>query len=271
MDPLRPMSLPVSMPSARPAARAEVAPQEEGDRFEVRPGRPAEDLELVGELVHPGTAWEFRPVLDETLGLLPPRLVRAVAAQGYRLHVVDSTEQHPCTLELEPGDQLWLGEGISAAAWDLVTQPRRCNVAGMVYHGKVAGLRGEGLRIVLWDTVFRRGDGLADWYVLHELGHCTDYSFAFGAPDRWRKWAARVEAAYAARSTFLTSYAGESSHEYFAEGFAAWATPPGWERTGVAAPGLEAERWAVDHDVLCGSDPVLYGLVEEVVVALTMP
>jgi len=271
MDPLRSVSLPITTPLARPAQRAETTEAEREDRFEVCPGRPAEDIELAGELVHPGTALEFFPVLDDTLALLPPRLVRAIAAQGYRLHVVDSTEQHPVTLELEPGDQPWGGALISAAAWELVTQPRRCHIAGMVYHGKVPGLRGEGLRIVLWDTVFRRGDGLADWYVLHELGHCTDYSFAFSAPERWRKWAARVEAAYGRRARFLTRYAGESSHEYFAEGFAAWATPPGLQRAGVAAPGLEAERWAVDHDVLAAHDPELYGLVEEVVDALTMP
>ncbi len=181
---------------------------------------------------------------------------------------------HPAETPLTPGQSLqvpacygWQGRRVSPAAWSFLTAPRLTNLAGMVINGELAGLKDMQLAIVLWDKVFRRGDGLADWYVLHELGHTTDFSFAFRQPQSWREWRGRLEAAFG-QASFLTRYASESPVEYFAEGFAAWATPAGHRRAprpGVEPEPLARQRYEVDRAVLQERDSELYSLVEEAV------
>lgn len=205
-------------------------------------------------------------------GLVPgPDWLRRVLPANPDLNVL---RDHPAETPLAPGQSLqvpacygWQGRWISPAAWSFLTAPRRTNLAGMVVNGELAGLRGRQLAIVLWDKVFRRGDGLADWYVLHELGHTTDFSFAFRQPEPWRAWRGRLEAAFAGAS-FLTRYASESPVEYFAEGFAAWATPAGHRRAprpGVEPEPLARQRYEVDRAALQERDPELYSLIEEAV------
>lgn len=205
-------------------------------------------------------------------GLVPgPQWLQRVLPANPELNVL---RDHPAETPLTPGQVLqvpacygWQGRWISPAAWSFLTAPRLNNLAGMVVNGEQAGLRGRQLAIVLWDKVFRRGDGLTDWYVLHELGHTTDFSFAFRQPEPWRAWRGRLEAAFA-QANFLTRYAGESPVEYFAEGFAAWATPAGHRRAprpGVEPEPLARQRYEVDRSVLQERDPGLYSLIQEAV------
>ncbi len=138
-------------------------------------------------------------------------------------------------------------------------------IAGMVTHGPLPGLRVEANRILFWDFVFRKNDPLLDWYVLHELGHTTDYSLAFRYPDRWREWTGRLEQSFAQNRPWLTSYAATSPHEYFAEGFAAWAIQSR-PRSGIMpSSALAAQRLACDRSRLAATDEWLLELIEEAV------
>ena len=139
------------------------------------------------------------------------------------------------------------------------------SIAGMVTHGLLPGLRVEANRILFWDFAFRQNDPLLDWYVLHELGHTTDYSLAFRYPDLWRDWLGRLEESFAQKPPWLTSYSSTSPHEYFAEGFAAWATP---KRPGggiIPCSSLAAQRLTCDRAYLAATDPWLHELIEEAV------
>ncbi|MEW6280627.1 MAG: hypothetical protein AB1758_18525 [Candidatus Eremiobacterota bacterium] len=171
---------------------------------------------------------------------------------------------------LVPAVYWWQGRAIVPEAWEFLTRPARSAVAGLVLHGPATGFREESPRIVLWDTVFRRGDGLADWYVLHEMGHTADFCYAFRRPEAWRVWKARLEQAFQA-GTYLTRYSGDSPGEYFAEGFAAWATPSGHRR--VPDPGyppepLAVQRYQADRAALAATDPELEALILEAVAAV---
>ena len=171
---------------------------------------------------------------------------------------------------LVPAFRYWRGlrlaSGGEQTAWEFLTQPLRSFVAGMVTHGQIEGLRGEANRIVFWDCAFERGDGLLDWYVLHELGHTTDYAFAFRKPDAWREWRVRVEQAYqrATQGELITRYAGESPHEYLAEGFAAFWREE-WSQTNPEFGDLAIRRAALNQAALQALDPVLYRLLEEAI------
>lgn len=282
--------------------RKRLRPKEEIDE-----SAPQEE-EPIPELIHPQTASYFREWLDPLVGRLPRPLVKRIAEQGYRIHVVDTQGRFPLTLEIdeilnyEPGsvenpeelawergaetdaevqefcDLLAQGQGIPAfhywqglripkPAWAFLSQPLHSFVAGMVLHEQVVGLRHRENRIVFWDCAFERGDGLADWYVLHELGHTVDYAFAFTYPELWRGWLQRVEANWR-HANLLTRYAGESVHEYVAEGFAAWATPDHRERD-EAIPGDWGDLWEqrrrLDRPALEKVDPQLVLLLEEAV------
>ena len=143
-------------------------------------------------------------------------------------------------------------------------------VAGMVTHGSLPGVAVEANRILFWDFAFRQRDPLLDWYVLHELGHTTDYSLAFRYPDLWRDWMGRLEQSFAQPRPWLTDYAASSPHEYFAEGFAAWATPARGQGKGFGLPAspLAAQRLGCDQHQLQCKDPWLEELIDEAVAAL---
>lgn len=138
-------------------------------------------------------------------------------------------------------------------------------IAGMVTHGLLPGLTQEGNRILFWDFSFRKNDPLLDWYVFHELGHTTDYSLAFRYPDGWRDWMARLEESFAQNRPWLTSYSATSPHEYFAEGFAAWATLERPRGSLMPSSALAAQRLACDRAQLAQTDPWLHELIEEAV------
>jgi hypothetical protein len=144
----------------------------------------------------------------------------------------------------------------------LGTDGKEGRIAGMVLHGTLPGWNQPGNRILFWDHAFRRQDPLLDWYVLHELGHTTDYSLAFAHPALWRRWKERLEAAYARRLWF-TDYAGQDAHEYFAEGFAAWCTPQRPARPGTSP--LASQRLAAHRARLEELDGELVELIEEAV------
>ena len=144
----------------------------------------------------------------------------------------------------------------------LGTDGKQGRIAGMVVHGPLPGWEREGNRILFWDHAFRRQDPLLDWYVLHELGHTTDYSLAFTLPQLWRGWKARLEEAFA-RRIWLTDYAGTDVHEYFAEGFAAWSTPARSPRPGSSP--LATQRLAAHRERLEAVDPGLVELIEEAI------
>lgn len=269
------------------------------------------------QLIHPGTAPEFRKPLEEILKLLPLPLLHSIARQGYCIHVIDSHGFHPLTvdapridprhiwtdpdqtlaavldqpytlvqlageygavsqeelvewcelllhlnphLEAEPfppGTALqlpdlayWFGRTLSAEAATFLRQPHTLvnekpgSVTAMVTHGALPGIPTEENRILFWDQTFRNGDGLTDWYVLHELGHTVDYCFAFTAPDPWREWGAAVE-----QLPPITTYAASSRHELFAETFAAWARPPGTAHP-TTGQNLPAQRHRTDRSSL---------------------
>ncbi|MBX3166809.1 MAG: hypothetical protein KF760_05330 [Candidatus Eremiobacteraeota bacterium] len=138
-------------------------------------------------------------------------------------------------------------------------------IAGMVTHGLLPGLHDESNRILFWDFCFRKNDPLLDWYVLHELGHTTDYSLAFRHPDGWREWLGRLEECFSQNRPWLTSYSATSPHEYFAEGFAAWATQSRPRSAAMPASALAAQRLACDRAQLAATDPWLHELIEEAV------
>ncbi len=251
---------------------------EQGYRLHVVDGQAVHPLTLELEEIHDPPLEELQVdasslgELARQRGLAPdPEWLGRVLPANPELNVL---RDHPAETPLTPGQSLqvpacygWQGRRVSPAAWSFLTAPRLTNLAGMVVNGELAGLKGKQLAIVLWDKVFRRGDGLADWYVLHELGHTTDFSFAFRQPDPWRAWRGRLERAFA-KANFLTRYASESPVEYFAEGFAAWATPAGHRRAprpGVEPEPLARQRYEVDRGVLQERDPALYSLIEEAV------
>lgn len=139
-------------------------------------------------------------------------------------------------------------------------------LAAMVTHGPLPGLPADERRILFWDRTFRGGDGLTDWYVLHELGHATEYSLAFAHPDAWHAVCDELEQAWdqaCAEGRLITSYAGEEPHEYFAESFAAWCrTRPGSTNSPEALP---QQRALADRERLQALDPWAAELVQEVV------
>lgn len=161
-----------------------------------------------------------------------------------------------------PGRRSYHGTPVNAAAWEFLTQPRRSFMAGLVTHGRLPGFLHEANRILLWDLVFR--DPLRDWYILHELGHTTDFTFAFRRPEAWREWRRRLQEAHARDARPFTRYAAESPTEYFAEGFAAWATPQAGD-PGTATGDLAAQRLRMCRDELRRTTPELHALVEEAV------
>jgi hypothetical protein len=176
-----------------------------------------------------------------------------------------------------PAYRYWFGRRLPLATVEFLSDPRVLletttaspgSVAGMVTHGLLPGLTLEANRILFWDFPFRPRDPLLDWYVLHELGHTTDYSLAFRYPDLWRDWLGRLEQAFQRSRPWLTSYSATNPHEYFAEGFAAWATPARPRPGGLAASPLASERLACDQERLHQLDPWLAELVEEAVGAL---
>lgn len=175
----------------------------------------------------------------------------------------------PCETELWlPRFAYWHGRRLPRETVEFLKDPgvllgtdgREGRIAGMVVHGPLPGWPREGNRILFWDHAFRRQDPLLDWYVLHELGHTTDYSLAFAHPPLWRAWKARLEQAFSRRA-WLTDYSGENVHEYFAEGFAAWSTPPRPARPG-ASP-LATQRLSAHRQRLEEVDPALVELIEE--------
>lgn len=170
----------------------------------------------------------------------------------------------------------WFGRRLRAETISFLKDPRALlepsmaptqsgTIAGMVTHGLLPGLLCEANRILFWDFCFRKNDPLLDWYVLHELGHTTDYSLAFRYPDGWRDWLGRLEESFSQNRPWLTSYSATSPHEYFAEGFAAWATESRPRSGSMATSPLAAQRLACDRQQLAAVDPWLFELVEEAV------
>lgn len=138
-------------------------------------------------------------------------------------------------------------------------------IAGMVTHGVLPGLTVEANRILFWDFPFRKNDPLLEWYVFHELGHTTDYSLAFRYPELWREWMSRLEQSFSQSRPWLTSYSATSPHEYFAEGFAAWATQKPAGNGAIPSSALAAQRLACHRQLLQDQDPWLHELIEEAV------
>lgn len=179
---------------------------------------------------------------------------------------------------LLPAYRYWFGRRLPAETVAFLRAPRllmeeplpqeNSEIAAMVTHGWLPGLACEANRILFWDFPIRRQDPLLDWYLLHELGHTTDYSLAFCFPDLWRDWLGRLEECFAQPRPWLTCYSSTSPHEYFAEGFAAWATPARTPFRGMPTSSLAAERLACDQDKLLETDPWLAELIEEAVFAL---
>lgn len=176
-----------------------------------------------------------------------------------------------------PAYSYWFGRRLSVETISFLRDPRALlenppneagTIAGMVTHGELPGLPQEGNRILFWDFPFRKNDPLLDWYVRHELGHTTDYSLAFRYPDLWRDWLQRLESSFAQSRPWLTSYAATSPHEYFAEGFAAWATLERPRGPAMPSSALAAQRLACDRQQLAATDPWLHDLIEEAVAAL---
>lgn len=176
------------------------------------------------------------------------------------------------TLLRLPGYRYWNGLKLPRETAEFLEHPGQLvgaeagKVAGMVLHGALPGGHREENRILFWEFPFRAQDPLLDWYVLHELGHTTDYSFAFRRGNAWRQWQSRLEQAFE-RGAGLTDYAHTAPHEYFAEGFAAWATPPREGQQAGDSP-LATQRLAVDAEALHQQDPWLEELIEEAVSAL---
>jgi hypothetical protein len=175
-----------------------------------------------------------------------------------------------------PAYGYWFGRRLSVHTISFLRDPRALlepdmapaevgTIAGMVTHGQLPGLHNEANRILFWDFCFRKNDPLLDWYVLHELGHTTDYSLAFRYPDRWREWMGRLEESFAQNRPWLTSYSSTSAHEYFAEGFAAWATRERPRVGFMPASALAAQRLACDRAQLAATDGWLHELIEEAV------
>lgn len=219
------------------------------------------------ELIHPGTDPFFRAQLEPILAGLPLALLQAVVDEGYCLHVIDLQGRQPLTLELEPVQEgePWLdGRLLKPCCWEFLTQPQRSFVAGMVLH-ELSGLLPGRNRILFWDCAFERGDGLLDWYVLHELGHTLDYALAFRRPEVWRAWCARLEAARQQaeqRERLITRYAGTDLHEYLAEGFAAWGRSGPSPEQGLHGD-LAAQRHLLHQAELRRLDRPLYDLIEQ--------
>ena len=175
-----------------------------------------------------------------------------------------------------PAYGYWFGRRLPSSTIEFLRDPRALlepqlapseagTIAGMVTHGHLPGLQIEANRILFWDFCFRKHDPLLDWYVFHELGHTTDYSLAFRYPDSWRDWMGRVEESFAQNRPWLTSYSATSPHEYFAEGFAAWATLDRPRAGVMPSSALAAQRLACDRAQLAATDPWLYELIEEAV------
>lgn len=172
---------------------------------------------------------------------------------------------------LLPRYRYWYGRRLPAECVHFLRNPgsfvgQDGNVAGMVTHGALPGIVQGELRILFWDVPFRQQDPLLDWYVLHEMGHTTDYSFAFRFPEAWRDWLGRLEQAYSQarqRNSWITRYASHDVHEYLAEGFACWASPA---RAGALPAGsgdLAQQRWRCHRALLEEVDPDLGALIEE--------
>ncbi|MBS2037864.1 hypothetical protein JST97_22960 [bacterium] len=173
-----------------------------------------------------------------------------------------------------PAYGYWFGRRLSVNTIAFLRDPRALledppaepgTVAGMVTHGSLPGLSVEANRILFWDFPFRKNDPLLDWYVYHELGHTTDYSLAFRYPDLWRDWLARLEQCFSQPRAWLTSYCATNPHEYFAEGFAAWATISPARGGAMPSSALAAQRLDCHREVLAQKDPWLYELIEEAV------
>lgn len=213
--------------------------------------------------VHPGKLWDGAASTQEELEEWL-YLVELLNSSG-NFGADDSV--------LLPSYVYWNGRRLPPKLVDFLKSPGGLvhqvgEVAAMVLHGNLPGTESEGLRILVWDAPLRRSDPLLDWYLLHELGHTTDYSMAFGLPEVWRDWVARAEAAFLACQQgkhWLTRYSTESVHEYLAEGFAALFCPP---RSGPApgqAPELARQRWQCNAESLYEKDPRLGELLEEAV------
>jgi hypothetical protein len=177
-----------------------------------------------------------------------------------------------------PAYGYWFGRRLSVHTIAFLRDPRVLletppgeagTIAGMVTHGLLPGLKVEGNRILFWDFPFRKHDPLLDWYVFHELGHTTDYSLAFRYPELWRDWMARLEGSFAQNRPWLTDYSKTSPHEYFAEGFAAWATPKPARPGIMPSSALAAQRLGCHREVLAERDPWLHELIEEAVGCLS--
>ncbi|MFN8611129.1 MAG: hypothetical protein U0931_26535 [Vulcanimicrobiota bacterium] len=173
-----------------------------------------------------------------------------------------------------PAFGYWFGRRLHVNTISFLRDPRALlddppaesgTIAGMVTHGDLPGISREANRILFWDFPFRKQDPLLDWYVYHELGHTTDYSLAFRYPERWRDWLARLEQSFAQNRPWLTSYSATSPHEYFAEGFAAWATLKPVRGASMPSSALAAQRLACHREALAQIDAWLYELVEEAV------
>jgi len=175
-----------------------------------------------------------------------------------------------------PAFRYWYGRRLPSPTVAFLNDPAKLleeeasgEVAGLVTHGLLPGLRVEANRILFWDFPFRKADPLLDWYVLHELGHTTDYSLAFRYPQHWRDWLQRLEQSFEEPGPWLTRYSSTSPHEYFAEGFAAWARlSPRSAPQAQLGSALASQRWVCHRSMLLEQDPQLYDLIEEAVSAL---
>lgn len=155
--------------------------------------------------------------------------------------------------------------GNAESAYEFLTLPRISYVAGMVLNAPIFGFLGPDRKVILWDCLFR-GDGrLRTWYILHELGHCLDYSCAFSDRRFWKDWRQRLTANWQNQleDGCVTRYCKESVEEYLAESFAAWATAERPNCDGSDLGDLAQQRLLLDQNVLEQRDPGVCRLLEE--------
>ncbi len=155
--------------------------------------------------------------------------------------------------------------GSANSAYELLTLPRQSYVAGMVLNEPIHGFLGPQRKVVLWDCLFRGDSRLRAWYILHELGHCLDYSCAFSDHRYWTQWRQHLTENWREQlqEGCVTRYCRESVEEYFAESFAAWSSKTRVECDANDLGDLAQQRLLLDHGELQSRDPVVCDLIEE--------
>lgn len=140
---------------------------------------------------------------------------------------------------LVPDFQYYRGKKIHCGCvnspYEVITANMR-GVAGYVLCGKIADTDSPDKLILMWDSSLSGDDGLAKWYVIHEVGHALWDTLKEEDREFFDQWSSRVSGLYESRmksgenDQFITTYSKENEREYYAEGFAAYFTDPDEER-----------------------------------------